>query len=462
MQQAVGPRGWNWRVRKGDASDTRTKTHTLMGGGGKFSVPLEERFAFLKLLAEEFFANDPASPFCTMAEALTPGLPFWFFLDLDTKYLCESDLTRTWLGENLVHVLGIIFEMVQGAFGEKQCTTMHIARSISLGSPEASSSIEATSGVHLVFPGCLCLDAGKASAIAGTIGVALDRIFRQNHDLLVAKDFEGDSETVWSKKIVDTSVFRTAFRMLYQRKEQGPLTEESRCYVPVGHIDSKGSHWKDASEYLPVSPEEAMENWSRMSVFATGLSEEAKAGPIAPITEMVLADPKTMDTGKGVFAALAEATKVWMGDPKAVLLKVVEKGACYILFTNVLFCPHYQREHQRKTQYLVLGKTTLKQRCSCKCAEKECAKWSLVLGGTPDHKQALREVRKMIWHSEAPARKSKQQKSDEVWANNHKDLAEGSASAPGTVPIHVPSDYVKETMDDLLSLDDETLGAGKW
>lgn len=461
MQQAVGPRGWNWRVRKGDASDLRTKTHTLMGGGGKFSVPLEERFAFHRLLAEEFFANDPASPFCTMAESLTPGLPFWFFMDLDTKYLDgENGEAARHLGERLEVLLRAIFEMVQGAFGEKQCTTMHIARSISLGSPEDSSSIEATSGVHLVFPGCLCLEASKASAVAGAIGVALDRIFRQNHDLFVAKDFEGNSETIWSKKIVDTSVYRTAFRMLYQRKERGPLSEESRCYVPVGHFDAQGRpHWKDASEYLPVSPEEAMENWSRMSVFATGLDETSKES-VAPIAEMIIPSPKTMDTGKGVFAALAEATKVWMGDPKAVLLKVVEKGACFILFTNVLFCPHLQREHQRKTQYLVLGKTTLKQRCSCKCAEKECDKWSLVLGGTPDHKQALREVRKMLWHSEAPARKSKQQKSDEVWANNNKDPP--FPSAPGTGNVLVPSDYVKETMADLLSLDDETLGAGKW
>lgn len=414
MQTAVdGRRGWGWRIAKGDAADTRPTTHLLMGGGGRFHVPPEELGFFWRALATEMLtAHDGDNAFLTFAER-TPE-EFRFFMDLDTKVF-NAEVADREFGEHLSHLIEFIHGYVSAAL---QCSdadrrslsasgTVRVARSLPLDYGK-TGHIPADCGVHLVWPETR-VTAETAEALVRCVEFAV--IQREDADNYSGREvFLNREEAAW-EKVFDASVYRTAFRMPFQFKSQ----DGGGFYVPTGVLRGE-NRWSriEASEMMPRDVDGLVSVFKDMSIFPLSPSspstpvniDEDEENNLGLPAKMAPSENGSLMLGDPRFAVLEKHFPSWMEDPRARLLRVFVKGTSLVLCGNVLQCPNAGREHRRKPQYIVLSRSAVWRRCSCKCKASgllvQCRDWKQRL--EPD-KGALAEARAVCFG--APEKKAR-------------------------------------------------------
>lgn len=410
MQTAVDVRrGWGWRIAKGDAADTRPTTHLLMGGGGRFHVPPEELGFFWRALATEMLtAHDGDNAFLTFAER-TPE-EFRFFMDLDTKVF-DARVADREFGEHLVHLIEFIHGYVSAAL---QCSEVRVARSLPVDYGK-TGHIPADCGVHLVWPETR-VTAETAEALVRCVEYAV-RKQESLPNMRSEEIFLNREEAAW-EKVFDASVYRTAFRMPFQFKSQdgggfyvstGVLRGENRwsrlesSELMPRDVDGLVSVFKDMSIFplFPLSP-----SMSQASVPSTPINNEDEEDNLGLPAKMALSENGSLVLGDPRFAVLEKHFPSWMEDPRARLLRVFVKGTSLVLCGNVLQCPNAGREHRRKPQYIVLSRSAVWRRCSCKCKASgllvQCRDWKQRL--EPD-KGALAEARAVCFG--APEKKAR-------------------------------------------------------
>ena len=387
MQAAVDDRvGWGWRLPKGGEMDQRPATHTLMGGGGQFSVPRGELGFFWRALATEMLSAR-GNEFLTFVEK-TPEC-FRFFLDLDTKYFRFDAAGR--LGEGLCDLVGVIHGVVSAAL--PGATVVHVARALP---PDYDSGpdVAVTWGAHLVWPGTrVCLE--TAEVLLRCIQKFVVSEFGGGDDLF--KDVEMGG---WDK-VFDRTVYRSGLRMPFQFK----TPSGGNFYVRVGSLHEAGWRWRDPTEYAPADTNAIMEEFGIMTILPLDKGATTKTETAATKEKETL----TLDDER--FRVLERYFAEWTGTPGARLLRVFEKGVSLVLCGNVRWCPNIGREHIRKTQYLVLNRTALWQRCSCKCARSgakvKCSEWKIKIEPDP---ATLKEARKICFPAAAGAPTRKKQR----------------------------------------------------